>query len=61
MVTPELDQVYPASKQKEAFDLLLEPKEISIIPGKDHFNWMFGDMDGVFNNQLQFLKKHLKL
>jgi len=61
MLTPELDQVFPASRQKEAFDLLGEPKEHSIVPGKDHFNWMFGDMDGLFNKQLDFFKKHLKL
>ena len=61
MVTPELDQVFPASKQKMAFDLLNEPKEHHVIAGKHHFDWMFGDMDGVFDKQLDFLKKHLRL
>jgi acetyl esterase/lipase len=60
MVTPELDQVFSAHKQKEAFDMLGEPKEHYIIEGRHHFDWMFGDMDGVFNKQLDFLKKHLK-
>lgn len=61
MVTPERDQVFPAPKQKEAFDLLGEPKEQCILAGKDHFDWMFGDMDATFGKQLDFLKKHLKL
>ena len=61
MVTPELDQVFPAERQTEAFNLLGEPKEQWIVTGKDHFNWMFGDIDGVFNRQLDFLKKHLKI
>lgn len=61
MVTPELDQVFPAPKQKAAFDILGEPKEHCVIAGKSHFDWMFGDMDSVFNKQLDFLKKHLKL
>ena len=61
MITPELDQVFPAEKQKEAFDLLGEPKEHYVIEGKHHFNWMFGDMDKVFNRQLDFLKKHMQL
>ncbi|KAI9759120.1 MAG: hypothetical protein M4579_002567 [Chaenotheca gracillima] len=61
MVTPELDQVFPALKQKAAFEMLGEPKEHCVIAGKHHFDWMFGDMDGVFNKQLDFLKKHLML
>ncbi|KAL9086282.1 MAG: hypothetical protein Q9165_007197 [Trypethelium subeluteriae] len=61
VVTPELDQVFPAQKQKAAFDMLGEPKKYCVIAGKSHFDWMFGDMDGVFNKQLDFLKKHLKL
>ncbi|KAH7086123.1 peptidase S15 [Paraphoma chrysanthemicola] len=60
MVTPELDQVYPAEKQKEAFDKLGEPKEHYIVEKKNHFDWMFGDMDNVFNKQLDFLKKHMQ-
>ena len=61
MITPELDQVYPASKQKAAFDMLGAPKEHVVVAGKDHFNWMFGDMEGVFEKQYNFLKQHLKL
>lgn len=60
IVTPELDQVYPATRQKEAFDILGEPKEHCVLAGRNHFNWMFGDMDGVFNKQLDFLRKHLE-
>jgi acetyl esterase/lipase len=60
MVTPELDQVFPASRQKEAFDMMLEPKEHHLIVGKHHFDWMFGNMDEVFQVHLDFLKKHLK-
>ncbi|OCK75397.1 peptidase S15 [Lepidopterella palustris CBS 459.81] len=61
MVTPELDQVFPAERQKEAFDMLGEPKEHCVIVKKNHFDWMFGDMDNVFNKQLNFLKKHMQL
>lgn len=61
MVTPELDQVFPAERQKEAFDMLGEPKEHCVIAKKNHFDWMFGDMDNVFNKQLNFLKKHMQL
>ncbi|CAK3779787.1 peptidase S15 [Lecanosticta acicola] len=61
MVTPEKDQVYPMTKQTEAFEMLGEPKEQHVIPGRDHFDWMFGDMDGVFQKQLDFLAKHLAL
>ena len=61
MVTPELDQVFPAERQKEAFDMLGEPKEHHVIFKKNHFDWMFGDMDNVFNKQLNFLKKHMQL
>ncbi|CAH0051610.1 unnamed protein product [Clonostachys solani] len=61
MVTPEHDQVFPASRQKEAFDMLCEPKEHCILTDKHHFNWMFGDMDTAFNKQLEFLKKHMRL
>lgn len=61
MVTPELDQVFPPERQKEAFDMLGEPKEHCVIVKKNHFDWMFGDMDNVFNKQLNFLKKHMQL
>lgn len=61
MVTPELDQVYPAKKQTEAFDMLGEPKEQHLIAKKNHFDWMFGDMDGIFDKQLNFLKRHMSL
>ncbi|KAF2647847.1 peptidase S15 [Lophiostoma macrostomum CBS 122681] len=61
VVTPEKDQVTPVKRQTEAFDMLGEPKEQCFLAGKDHFDWMFGDMDGVFNRQLDFLKRHLKL
>lgn len=61
MVTPENDQVFPAKRQKEAFDLLCEPKEHCVLVNKHHFDWMFGDMDTAFNRQLDFLKKHMRL
>jgi alpha-beta hydrolase superfamily lysophospholipase len=61
MLTPERDQVYPAERQTEAFEMLGEPKEQFVVEGKDHFNWMFGDVEGVFGRQLDFLKKHLKI
>lgn len=48
MVTPELDQVFPALRQKETFDMMLELKEHHLIVGKHHFDWMFGNMDEVF-------------
>ena len=60
MVTPENDQVCPVPSQVKAFEMLGEPKEQCILPGKGHFDWMFGDTDAVLGQQLAFLKKHLK-
>lgn len=60
VVTPELDHFFPAEKQKEGFNMLNEPKELYVINGKNHFDWMFGDMDNVFDKQLSFLKKHMQ-
>jgi fermentation-respiration switch protein FrsA (DUF1100 family) len=60
MVTPENDQVCPVPSQVKAFEMLGEPKEQCILPGKGHFDWMFGDTDAVLGQQLTFLKEHLK-
>ncbi|KAL6159673.1 hypothetical protein ACJQWK_06183 [Exserohilum turcicum] len=57
MLTPELDQVFAAERQTKAFEMLGEPKEQFLVEGKDHFNWMFGDVDAVFGRQLRFLKR----
>lgn len=59
MVTPENDEVCPVPNQIKAFKVLGEPKEQSILLGKGHFDWMFGDMNAVLNQQLTFIKKHL--
>ncbi|KAF1838973.1 alpha/beta-hydrolase [Decorospora gaudefroyi] len=59
IVTPEHDQVCPVSSQMDTFERLGEPKEHCLLPGKGHFDWMFGDTDAVMNKQLDFLKKYM--
>lgn len=59
IVTPGDDQVCPVPTQNDAFERLGEPKEHYVLPGKGHFDWMFGDTDAVLSRQLEFLKKHM--
>jgi hypothetical protein len=59
MVTPELDVSCPAEEQLECFKLMSEPKQLDILKGKGHLDWVFGDIDAILNRQLDFLKRSM--
>jgi hypothetical protein len=59
MVTPELDVSCPAEEQFECFKLMNEPKQLDILKGKGHLDWVFGDIDAILNRQLDFLKRSM--
>lgn len=59
MVTPEFDEACPTAQQLDAFDRMGEPKELDILKGKGHFDWIFGDVDGILSTQLDFLKRRM--
>ena len=57
MVTPELDASCPAEDQLRYYGIMGEPKELDILKGKGHLDWIFGDVESVLSRQLVFLKK----
>ncbi|KAK2591731.1 hypothetical protein QQS21_010585 [Conoideocrella luteorostrata] len=59
MVTPELDVSCPAKDQLEAYGRMGEPKELDILKGKGHLDWIFGEVDCILNRQLQFLQTRM--
>ncbi|RFU79334.1 peptidase s15 [Trichoderma arundinaceum] len=59
MVTPELDMACPAVEQLECYKLMKEPKELDILKGKGHIDWVFGDVENILGRQLDFLKRHM--
>ncbi|GAM36834.1 hypothetical protein TCE0_018f06242 [Talaromyces pinophilus] len=59
MVTPELDVSCPAEDQLRCYGIMGEPKELDILKGKGHLDWIFGDVESVLSRQLVFLKKSL--
>lgn len=59
MVTPEFDVSCPTKEQLHCFDLLDEPKELDILKGKGHLDWIFGDVESILSRQLDFLKRRL--
>ncbi|KAI0975859.1 Alpha/Beta hydrolase protein [Xylaria arbuscula] len=60
MVTPELDVSCPTEEQLKCFALMGEPKELDILEGKGHLDWVFGDVEDILSRQWGFLKKHVK-
>lgn len=60
MVTPEFDMACPAAEQLECYKLMKEPKELDILKGKGHIDWIFGDVENVLSRQLDFLKRSMK-
>ncbi|KAL4770597.1 DltD N-terminal domain protein [Aspergillus nidulans var. acristatus] len=60
MVTPELDVSCPAEDQLRCFEIMGEPKQLDILEGKGHLDWIFGDVESVLSRQLLFLKKSLE-
>ncbi|TVY37672.1 Polyketide transferase [Lachnellula subtilissima] len=59
MVTPEFDKSCPTADQLKCYALLKEPKELDILKGKGHIDWLFGDIESVLNRQLDFLKRRI--
>jgi len=59
MVTPELDKSCPAEEQLACYERIGEPKELDILKGKGHIDWIFGDVDDILSRQLDFLKRRM--
>lgn len=59
MVTPELDVSCPAEDQLNCYEHMKEPKELDILKGKGHLDWIFGDVDIILDRQLDFLKRRM--
>ena len=59
MVTPEFDQSCPTKEQLACFEIMKEPKELDILKGKGHLDWIFGDVESILDRQLDFLKRHV--
>ncbi|KAF5617400.1 peptidase S15 [Fusarium sp. NRRL 52700] len=59
MVTPEFDVSCPTKDQLKAYERMGEPKELDILKGKGHLDWIFGDVDIILNRQLDFLKRQM--
>ena len=59
MVTPEFDVSCPTEDQLNCFKHMKEPKELDILKGKGHLDWVFGDVDSILQRQLDFLKRRL--
>ena len=59
MVTPEFDESCPTKLQLQCYEQMKEPKELDILKGKGHLDWVFGDVESILNRQLDFLKRHM--
>ncbi|KAK3314486.1 Alpha/Beta hydrolase protein [Apodospora peruviana] len=59
MVTPELDVSCPAEDQLRAYDRMRQPKELHVLLGKGHLDWIFEDVDSILGRQLELLKRHM--
>jgi hypothetical protein len=59
MVTPEFDVSCPTKDQLECYDHIKEPKELDILKGKGHLDWIFGDVEIILYRQLDFLKRRM--
>lgn len=59
MVTPEFDVSCPTKVQLECYERMKEPKELEILKGKGHLDWIFGDVESILNRQLDFLKRRM--
>lgn len=59
MVAPELDETSPLDDQLSCFTQMGQPKELDILKGSRHMDWIFGDIEGILSRQLDFLKRHM--
>ena len=57
MVTPELDKSCPTEEQLNCYEHMKEPKELDILKGKGHLDWVFGDVESILSRQLDFLQR----
>ncbi|KUJ09891.1 alpha/beta-hydrolase [Mollisia scopiformis] len=53
------DMSCPTKEQLQCFELMDEPKELDILKGKGHLDWVFGDVESILERQLDFLKRRL--
>ncbi|KAH7009245.1 Alpha/Beta hydrolase protein [Microdochium trichocladiopsis] len=60
MVTPELDETSPLDSQLHCFTQMGYPKELDILKGSGHLDWMFKDLEQILRRQYDFLKKHME-
>ena len=59
MVVPEFDLSCPTKDQLGCYEHMNEPKELDILKGKGHLDWIFGDIESILNRQLDFLKRRM--
>ncbi|KAI2611969.1 DltD N-terminal domain protein [Hypoxylon sp. NC1633] len=61
LVIPEDDKVSPAEQQQSlVYDVLREPKQLLIVPGKAHLDFLDGQgSTQVLDVQVSFLRSHL--
>lgn len=60
MVSPELDETSPLDSQLHCFTQMGYPKELDILKGSGHLDWMFKDLEQILRRQFDFLKKYMK-
>lgn len=60
MVSPELDETSPLDSQLHCFTQMGYPKELDILKGSGHLDWMFKDLEQILSRQFDFLKRHMK-
>jgi len=60
MVSPELDETSPLDSQLNCFTQMGYPKELDILKGSGHLDWMFKDLEQILVRQFDFLKKYMK-
>ncbi|KAK3374836.1 Alpha/Beta hydrolase protein [Podospora didyma] len=60
MVSPELDETSPLDSQLHCFTQMGYPKELDILKGSGHLDWMFKDLEQILRRQFDFLKKYME-
>jgi fermentation-respiration switch protein FrsA (DUF1100 family) len=60
MVTPAEDVLSTPENQRRLFDMIGEPKQFELVPGKGHMDCLNGDgAEAILHKMLDFLKQHL--
>ncbi|KAK5657218.1 hypothetical protein OQA88_3276 [Cercophora sp. LCS_1] len=60
MVSPERDETSPLDSQLHCFTQMGYPKELDILKGSGHLDWMFKDLEQILRRQFDFLKKYME-